>query len=201
MAVRRSERSGFPEANLLFGFGNFLLSGGNHHETHTNPPPDPRRHDGRSLFRADVFQLLRAGALAVRGFRPFRPAGSDRRLRARPGRRGGNHRGEGAAQAGVQGHVVHVHRRSAEVSALHSLCLARRAVLSKAQNQARRGHRSGAWHDLRRDRRGADQRIPDFPGLYGALWHGLGGDCADVHRRQPVDHERADDGCVFYRAL
>lgn len=40
-----------------------------------------------------------------------------------------------------KGHVVHVHRRSAEVSALHGLCPARRAVLSKAQNQARRGHR------------------------------------------------------------
>lgn len=77
------------------------------------------------------------------------------------------------------------------------------AVLYYQKHRTKRGaaHRSGAWHDLRRDRRGADQRIPDFPGLYGALRHGLGGDCADVHRRQPVDHERADDGCVFYRAL
>ena len=49
---------GFPEANFFFGFGNFLHSGGNNHETQPNPPPHPRRHDGRSLLRADVFQLL-----------------------------------------------------------------------------------------------------------------------------------------------
>ena len=57
---------GFPEANFFFGVGNCLHAGGNNHETQPNPPPHPRRHDGRSLLRADVFQLLRpVGAVEI----------------------------------------------------------------------------------------------------------------------------------------
>ncbi len=77
------------------------------------------------------------------------------------------------------------------------------AVLYYQKHRTKRGAAVGLvlGTDLRRDRRGADQRVSDLPGLYGALRHGLGGDCADVHRREPVDHERADDGCVLHRAV
>ena len=40
-----------------------------------------------------------------------------------------------------------------------------------------------------------------FPAYMAPLRHGLGGDCADVHRREPVDHQRADDGGVLHRAV
>ena len=74
------------------------------------------------------------------------------------------------------------------------------AVLYYQKHRTKRGAAVGLLR-RRRDRRDSDQRVPDLPGLYGALRHGLGGDCADVHRREPVDHQRADDGGVLHRAV
>ena len=72
----------------------------------------------------------------------------------------------------------------------------------KHQNQARRGHRSGASARICGVIVAVLTNVflifPAYMALYGMDWAAI---VQHVHRRQPVDHERADDGCVFYRAL